>query len=186
MKIIGITGSISSGKTTVANLLASKKYPLFSADLVVSNLYKKKNFNKVLIEKFKLKSKKKINDKIKLILKKNKNDLYKLETIIHPFVREKMIKFLKKKNKLLFLEVPLLIESKLNKYFDNLIYVGASKKLRLKRYLQKKNKKETFILLDKRQLSASYKKKFCDHIINNNYSLEVLRKNVKKLMERYE
>ena len=46
--------------------------------------------------------------------------------------------------------------------------------------------KETFILLDKRQLPASYKKKFCDHIINNNYSLEVLRKNVKKLMERYE
>ena len=42
MKIIGITGSISSGKTTVANLLASKKYPLFSADLVVSSLYKKK------------------------------------------------------------------------------------------------------------------------------------------------
>ena len=43
MKIIGITGSIASGKTTVAHLMAKKKYPLFSADIVVSNLYKKKN-----------------------------------------------------------------------------------------------------------------------------------------------
>ena len=160
MKIIGITGSISSGKTTVANLLASKKYPLFSADLVVSSLYKKKNFNKVLIEKFKLKSKKKIKDQIKLILKKNKNDLYKLETIIHPFVREKMIKFLKKKNKLLFLEVPLLIESKLNKYFDNLIYVGASKKLILKKYLQKKIKKKHLFYWTKDNYLRRIKKNF--------------------------
>ena len=42
MKIIGITGSIASGKTTVAHLMAGKKYPLFSADKAVSNLYKKK------------------------------------------------------------------------------------------------------------------------------------------------
>ena len=37
MKIIGITGSIASGKTTVANLMAGKKYPLFNADKIVSN-----------------------------------------------------------------------------------------------------------------------------------------------------
>ena len=59
MKIIGITGSIASGKTTVANLMAKKKYPLFSADIVVSNLYKKKKFNKTLIKKFRLSKKKK-------------------------------------------------------------------------------------------------------------------------------
>ena len=41
MKTIGITGSIASGKTTVAHLMAGKKFPLFSADTIVSNLYKK-------------------------------------------------------------------------------------------------------------------------------------------------
>ena len=41
MRIIGITGSIASGKTTVSNLMAGKKYPLFSADKTVFNLYKK-------------------------------------------------------------------------------------------------------------------------------------------------
>ena len=44
MKIIGITGSIASGKTTVAHMMSNKKYPLFSADEIVSNLYKKKKF----------------------------------------------------------------------------------------------------------------------------------------------
>ena len=57
--IIGITGSIASGKTTVAHLMAGNKYPLFSADKVVSNLYKKNNFIKILIKKFNLQKKKK-------------------------------------------------------------------------------------------------------------------------------
>ena len=186
MKIIGITGSIASGKTTVAHLMAGKKYPLFSADIIVANLYKKKKFNKILKKKFKLNCKEKIKDQVKLILKGNKNNLYKLESIIHPFVRKEMINFLKKKNKLLFLEIPLLIESKLNKYFDKLIFVGANKNLRLKRYLKKKGDKKTFSLLDKRQLSPILKKNICDHTIVNNYSLAILRKDVKNFMKNYE
>ena len=186
MTIIGITGSIASGKTTVAHLMAGKKYPLFSADIVVSNLYKEKKFNEILVQKFKLNSKRKIKDQIKLILKKNKKNLYKLESIIHPFVRKEMINFFKKKNKMLFLEIPLLIESKLNRYFDKLVFVGANKGLRIKRYLKKKGDKKTFKLLDKRQFSAALKKNICDYTINNSYSLVVLRKNVKIFMRNYE
>ena len=103
MSIIGITGSIASGKTTVAHLMAGKKYPLFSADIIVSNLYKKKTFIKILVKKFKLSHNKKIKDQIKLILSKNEKNLYKLESIIHPFVKKEMIIFLKRKSKLLFL-----------------------------------------------------------------------------------
>jgi len=186
MKVIGITGSIASGKTTVAHIMAGKKYPLFSADIIVTNLYKRKNFNKILEKRFKLTNKKKIKSQIKLILKRSKNNLSKLEKIIHPFVRKEMISFLKKKNKLLFLEIPLLIESKLNIYFDELIFVGANKNLRLKRYIKKKGDKETFCLLDKRQLSPAKKKVMCDYTINNNYSLAILKKNVKKFIKRYE
>ena len=54
MKSIGITGSIASGKSTVAKLMAGKKYPLFSADQVVTNLYKNKKFIQKLIKKFNL------------------------------------------------------------------------------------------------------------------------------------
>ena len=186
MTIIGITGSIASGKTTVANLMAGKKYPLFSADKIVSKLDKKKSFNKILIKKFKLDSKKEIKKQIKLILKKNKNNLNKLESVIHPFVRKEMKNFLKKKKKLLFLEIPLLLESKLNNYFDKLIFVGANKNLRLERYLKKQGDKRTFILLDKRQLSPAFKKNICDYTINNNYSLAILKKNVKNFTKKYE
>jgi dephospho-CoA kinase len=84
------------------------------------------------------------------------------------------------------LEIPLLIESKLNRYFDKLIFVGANKNLRLKRYLKKKGDKKTFSLLDKRQLSAPLKKNICDYTINNNYSLAILRKNVKFFLKTYE
>ena len=59
MTIIGITGSIASGKSTVAQLIAKKKYPLFSADKVVLSLYKNSQFIKILAKKFKIRNKKK-------------------------------------------------------------------------------------------------------------------------------
>ena len=186
MKIIGITGSIASGKTTTAQLMAGKKYPLFNADRIVSSLYKKKKFIGTLIKAFKLKKKEKIKDQIKSIIKQNKNNLSKLEIIIHPFVQKEMLKFLKKKNKIIFLEIPLLLEKKLNRHFNKLIFVGANKNLRLRRYLQKKGDREIFNLLDKKQLSPDIKKKICDFTISNNYSLANLRKNVKNFMKIYE
>ena len=186
MIVIGITGSIASGKSTVAKLIAKRKYPLFSADKIVLNLYKKKKFTNLLIKKFKLNNKKKIKNQIKLIIKKNKEKLKTLENIVHPLVRKEMNAFLKKKKNLLVLEIPLLIESKLKRYFDSIIFVDAKKKLRLKRYLKRSNDKKTFETLNKRQISPIIKKKLCDLIIYNNYSLAILKKNVKKIIANYE
>ena len=186
MRIIGITGSIASGKTTVAQLMAGKKYPLFSADKIVSDLYKKKYFIKILVQKFSLIQNQKIKEQIKSILKKNKKNLIKLEKIIHPLVRKEMKFFLKKKNKLIFLEIPLLLESKLKKYFDKVIFVDAKKEIRFKRYTKKGGKKKTFIILNSRQLSPVVKKKMSDYLINNNYSLTILKKTVKNFMNKYE
>ncbi len=186
MIAIGITGSISSGKSTVADLISEKKYPLFSADRVVLGLYKNSNFIKLLKKKFNLTSDKKIKTQIKLIIDKKNNKLKTLESIIHPLVRKEMITFLNKKNKILVLEIPLLIESKLSKYFDKIIFVDAKKKNRLKRYLKKNNNRRVFEILNRRQLSPLSKKKLCDTIINNDYSLAILKKNVKKFMKTYE
>jgi dephospho-CoA kinase len=112
--------------------------------------------------------------------------LVKLESIIHPLVRKEMISFLKIKKKILILEIPLLIENKLNKYFDKIIFVDARKKLRLKRYLKQNKDQKIFETLNKKQLSSAVKKRACDLIINNNYSLTILKKNVKKFIEKYE
>ena len=97
MITIGITASISSGKTTVAQLIAEKKYPLFSADKVVSDLYKNNKFVKLIVKKFNMSNQSDIKSEIKSIIKKNKEKLKVLESIIHPFVRREMSNFLKKK-----------------------------------------------------------------------------------------
>jgi len=183
MIAIGITGSIASGKSTVAQLIAKNKHPLFNADKIVQGLYKNSKFIKHLVGEFNLSSDKKLKTQIKLLIKKRSKDkLKKLESIVHPHVRKKMINFLKKKDKILVLEIPLLIENKLNKYFDKIIFVDAKKELRLKRYLKHNQDKEMFEILNKKQLPRAVKQKKCDFTINNNYSLAKLKKNVKKFI----
>jgi dephospho-CoA kinase len=74
-------------------------------------------------------------------------------------VRKEMNNFLKIKKKILILEIPLLIEGKLQKHFDIIIFVDAKKKLRLKRYLMKNANEKIFEILNKRQMKPAIKKK---------------------------
>jgi dephospho-CoA kinase len=122
---IGITGSLASGKTTASQILSYGRGPLFSADQVVKKLYKNKNFKKLLSTKFNIKNDNFIKKNLRKIILDNKKNIKKLEKIIHPEVRINMEKFTKKnKNrKMLFYEIPLLIESNLMKYFNIIIFV---------------------------------------------------------------
>ena len=178
---VGITGSLASGKSTVAKIIASKKYPLFDADKAVKKIYQTNIFKAKIFKKFKLKNKKNIKNNIKKIISKNKKSLKDLEKIIHPIVRKHIRIFLKrnKKKKFVIFEIPLLIESNLMKHYDKIILVNSRRDLRLKRYLKRGNNKKIFNLLNKRQLSPAKKIKFCDYVINNNSSLKKLKKNVK-------
>lgn len=183
---IGITGSIASGKTTVARILSGKKYPLFDADKEVKKIYKKNSFKNKIFKKFKLKNKKNIKEKIKKIISVNKNSLKGLERIIHPLVRKELKNFVKKnkRKKLIVFEIPLLIESKLMKNYDKIVLVNSKKALRLKRYIKGGKSRKIFNLLDKRQLPPAKKIKFCDCVINNNGSLKNLKKNVRVIKEK--
>ena len=183
---IGVTGSISSGKSSFAKMLAQKKYPIFNADLIVTKLYKKKHIITSLKKKFRLKNKNKIKQQIKLLIQKNKINFKKLELIIHPNVRKEMIVFFKKKKKVLILEIPLLIENNLMKYFDVIIFVRASKKIRIKRYTSRGGNKKMFEYLDKKQLKANEKLAYCHHVVNNIGTLKNLKKKAVKIIKRYE
>ena len=188
MKKIGITGSLASGKTTASKILSSGKGPLFSADRVVKELYSKNYFNKIIRKKFNIGTTKNIKRTLKNKILKDRSNIKKLERLIHPLVRKEMVKFLKKyKNKkLIFLEIPLLIESKLMKNFDVIFFLKSKKSLRLKRFILKGGNKELFHVFNNKQLKDEKKIKYCDHVITNEKSIIVLKKNLLKILKRYE
>ncbi len=185
---IGITGSLASGKTTASKILKLKRGPLFSADKAVKELYGSNNFRELLSKKFNIKNNNSLKKNLKNIIVADKKNIKKLEKIIHPKVRFKMRKFTKKNanKKLLFYEIPLLIESKLMKYFDCIIFIKAKKSLRLKRFISKRGDKKLFDLLNNKQLSDNKKIKFSNYVVVNENNLSILKKNLLDIINRYE
>ena len=72
------------------------------------------------------------------------------------------------------------------KYFDIIIFIKAKKSIRLKRFISKGGNQRLFRLLDKKQLTASKKIKFCDHIIVNEKNIVVLKKKLLDILNKYE
>ena len=186
---IGITGSLASGKTTASKFLSYRRGPLFSADNVVKTLYRNRKFKTLISKKFKIKNNNKIKKSLKNVIlnNKKKNNLKMLEKIIHPLVRKKMREFTtKNKNKkILFYEIPLLIESKLMKFFNVVIFIKSSKKLRMKRFKSKRGNIRLFNLLNSKQISDYKKIKFCDHVVVNEKNLKILKKNLSFIISKY-
>ena len=185
---IGITGSLASGKTTASKIISTKRGPLFSADQAVKELYKNKNFKSLVSKRFKIKNNNQIKKSLKKLILKNKVNIKKLERIIHPLVRKKMKKFtVQNRNKrLLFYEIPLLIESKLMKYFNAIIFIKAKKQLRFKRFKSKNGDKKLFNLLNSKQMNDEQKTKFCDYTVVNEKNLNILKKNLLVIINKYE
>tara|TARA_B100001057_G_scaffold18809_1_gene17364 strand:- start:98 stop:667 length:570 start_codon:yes stop_codon:yes gene_type:complete len=186
MKRIGILGDIGSGKTYVAKCFG---FPVFNADLEVAKIYKnnKKVFKKLkkelplYFDTFPIKKKEIIN-----AILSNKKNLKKIIKIVHYEVRKKMFVFLKKnkQKKFVILDIPLLLENKINKKKDILIFVQSKKSEILKRL--KKRKNFNMKILDnfqKIQLSLDLKKKKSQFIIKNNFNKNSVKFRVKKIIK---
>ena len=184
---IGILGDIGSGKSYVANNLG---FPVFDADYEVAKLYKK---NKKIFLKLKkilpknIKSfpieKKEITE---AILEK-KGNLKKIIEIVHTEVRKKMNLFFKKNKskKFVVLDVPLLLENKLNKKGDVLIFVDSKKSDILKKLIKRKNfNKKLFNKFKKIQFSSQYKMKKSHFVIKNDFTKKTLKKSVKLILNK--
>ena len=187
MKRIGILGDIGSGKSFVAKGFG---YPVFNADKEVAKLYKKdiKIFKKLkkLFPKYILSFPTKKREIIKAVLS-NKNNLQKIVQIIHLEIRKKMNLFLKKnKNKkFVILDIPLLLENKINKKKDILVFV-ESKRPDINKRLKKREgyNKEIIKNFKKIQLSLDYKKKVSHFIIENNFMKKPVKKDIKKILKK--
>ncbi len=189
MKKIGITGSLASGKTSASKILSIKAGPLFNADKIVRKIYLNPKFKRKIAKILNISNKKKLKNEVKKKIFQSKDNLKKLEKIIHPIVRKEMFSFIKKNKhkKMVFLEIPLLIESKLTKYFDVIIFIKSKKNIRLKRYVSKyKKSSKLFNLLDQKQIKDSKKMKYCDHVVINNNSLSDLKRKLFNILKIYE
>ena len=181
---LAVIGDIGSGKSYVAKQFG---YPVFNADIEVAKLYRKSR-------KCYTKLKKKLPNYItafpvkKIELAKaivaNRQNLKKIVKIVHPEVRNRMNNFIKKNRnkKFVILDIPLLIENKLNKKNDILIFVDAKKKEIIKRL--KKRHNISVRILKKFQLPVEHKKKKADFIIKNNFKNNSTKKNVKILLKK--
>ena len=179
MKKIAITGSLASGKTSASKILSLNKGPLFSADYVVKELYRKKFFRKIISKKFNIPNILSIKKTLKRKILRDIKKLILLEKIIHPLVRKEMKKFM-------FFEIPLLVESNLMRKFDIIIFIKSNKSKRLKRFVSKGGNKKLFNMLNKKQLPDSKKIKYCDYVIVNNKDLKFLKKNLSGILRKYE
>ena len=184
---IAVLGDIGSGKSHIAKLFG---YPVFNADAEVARLYRKsrKCYNrlkKVLpayIVSFPIKK----NEISKAIIA-DKWNLKKIVKIVHPEVRFSMNNFIKKnKNKkFVILDIPLLIENKINKKNDVLIFIAAKRK-EINKRLKKRSNFSVKIArkFKKLQLPIELKKKKSDFIIKNNFKNKSVKKNVKKIIKK--
>ena len=180
---IAVLGDIGSGKSYVAKQFG---YPVFNADAEVSKLYRKsrKCYNKLkkalpnYITSFPVKK-----SELYEAIMEGEYNLKKIVKIVHPEIRSRMNNFIKKnKNKkIIVLDIPLLMENKINKKNDILIFVDAKKK-EINKRLKKKLHINSKILekFKKLQLPVELKKKKSDFIIKNNF-----KKNFIKCLKLY-
>jgi len=184
---IAIVGDIGSGKSHIAKLF---DYPIFNADLEVAKIYKTnkqcfKRLKKKLPEYFSSFPIKK-EEIIKAIVDSEKN-LKKITKIVHPEIRKKLNIFLKnnKKKEAVILDVPLLLENKLNQKGDIIIFI-QSKKTEVTKRLKKRNNFSLDLLnkFKKIQLSLSYKKKKSHFIIKNNFTNKSAKINIQKIFNK--
>jgi len=186
---ICIVGDIGSGKTYISNLFSKNKNLIFNADLEVNKIY---NYNKNIFNKLKRKLPHFIKtfptnkSEIYNAIVSNKSNLKKIIKIIHPEIRKKMNIFLKNNNKQKFviLDIPLLLENKLNKSEDVIVYVNAKKNI-LQKYLKKRagyNQKIVKILKEM-QILPKRKKELSDIVIENNFNPKKMRLRARQVLD---
>ena len=184
----GILGDIGSGKSYVAK---SFGYPVFNADEEVAKLYKK---DKKIFIKLKKILPKHIhifpinkNEILKAILSDKKN-LAKIIKIVHLEVRKKMNIFLRKnrKKKIVILDIPLLLENKINNKEDILIFVDSKKSDILKKLKKRKNFNQKLLKKFKDiQLSVNYKKKKSQFVIKNDFTKKSVNDGIKNILKKF-
>jgi len=190
MKIIGLTGGIASGKSTVATELRKQNVPVFDADEVSRNAVTKGSKGLALVAEafgaeYLTSDGEMDRAKISQLVFSDKEALKTLEGILHKIVWDEAEAFLaearEQKAKLAVLDVPLLIETKWYERVDLVWLVAVSKEQQIKRAMIRSGMTEEEVKARiAAQMSLEDKKKFADVVLDNSGALEETLEQVHK------
>lgn len=196
-RIIGLTGSISTGKSTVSNYLKEKGYKVIDADEITHELMQKGNANYVKIvehfgdsildENFEIDRK-----KLSKIVFSDENELKMLNNLTHPNIFNKIKKTIEiSDEKIIFLDIALLIEfikdEKWDIPLDEIWLVYVNRNIQLKRLIKRNNfSKEEANSRINAQMNIDEKIGYADFIIHNDRDLEYLYEQIDERLKIYE
>ena len=197
--VIGLTGGIGTGKSTVSQILREKKFPVIDLDIVSHEVIKfpeviKKiveNFGKEVLENssnFENKNNeiKVSREKLGKIIFENREKRLLLNPIMHPEIlramKEKISRY-KKNNKIIFVEIQLLFEVQWEKEFDYILLISAKKSTQIRRILERDNRSKNDALnIINSQMPLDEKKERSDFVIENDGSIQDLEKKVDEFL----
>lgn len=190
--IIGLTGGIGAGKTTVLAMFNEQGVPTCSADIISKEILDTdqhtfdtivKHFGRDIINRNNSLDRKKLRDKIFNF----PNEKKWLEDLLHPLIKQKISDFSKStKYPYCVIEVPLLFEVKWQDLFDRILNIDCPEEIQLSRTMQRDNSsQEAALKIIQSQVSRQERVSDSDDLIENTGDLVELRKQVEQLHHKY-
>lgn len=190
--IIGITGTIASGKSTVSDYFIKQGYVVIDADKITKELQEQKEvlteFLEIFGESVLLENRSLNRQKLREIVFQDKTALQKINRIMHPKVREKFedVRSRTLKEEIVFFDIPLLFEAHFEDLCEKIILVCAEREVQIRRVIQRDNSsRELAEKIINSQAKEEEKRKKSDYIIENNDSIEELYQKLKKWEETF-
>ena len=194
--VIGLTGGIGTGKSTVSQILKEKNFPVIDLDIISHEVIKfpkvvekiVENFGKEVLEYNNTGNWIISREKLGRVIFGNREKRIILNSIMHPeilrIMREKILEC-KKENKIIFVEIQLLFEVQWEKVFDYILLVSAEKETQIKRILARdKRSEEEALSIINSQMPLDEKKKRSDYVIENDGNIQDLERKIDGFLKK--
>lgn len=193
--VIGLTGSIATGKSTVAKMFRQHGIPVIDADLLAREVVEPgEDAYKQVIETFGegilLEDNRLNRNRLGEIVFTDETKRKQLNEIVHPAIRKRMLErrdhFIREGNQCVVLDIPLLFESKLQGFVDKILVVYADEAIQLERLMVRNEfTEEEAMQRIRSQMPVKEKARLADAVINNNGTEEETYEQLSLLLEKW-
>ena len=197
--VIGLTGGIGTGKSTVSQILKDRGFPVIDLDVIshevieFSSVVEKivQNFGREVLDEDEAGNYTISREKLGKIIFADKEKRLALNSIMHPEIlkvmHKKILECKSEKNKIIFVEVQLLFEVQWEKEFDYILLVAAKRDMQVRRVLErdKRSEEEAWNIINS-QMSLDEKREKSDFVIENDGNMDDLNKKVDKFLKSLE